>query len=62
MRHVHASRQPTTVTDFVLVGADVALLARGSEALASRFVGVADPGRAGYLLHPVRPGSGVSST
>ncbi len=47
---------------FVLVGADVALLARGSEALASRFVGVADPGRAGYLLHPVRPGSGVSST
>jgi 4-hydroxy-2-oxoheptanedioate aldolase len=33
---------------FVLVGADVALLARGSEALATRFVGVADPARAGY--------------
>ncbi|ANC31985.1 HpcH/HpaI aldolase family protein [Isoptericola dokdonensis] len=33
---------------FVLVGADVALLARGSEALAARFVGVEDPGRAGY--------------
>jgi len=33
---------------FVLVGADVALLARGSEALAARFVGATDPGRAGY--------------
>ncbi|MGV9711725.1 HpcH/HpaI aldolase family protein [Gordonia sp. NPDC003424] len=33
---------------FVLVGADVALLARGSEALAARFVGVPDPGRASY--------------
>ena len=32
----------------LLVGADVALLARGSEALAARFVGVEDPGRAGY--------------
>lgn len=33
---------------FVLVGADVAMLARGTEALAARFVGVPDPGRAGY--------------
>jgi 4-hydroxy-2-oxoheptanedioate aldolase len=33
---------------FVLVGADVALLARGSEALAARFGGPPDPGRAGY--------------
>ncbi|MFC8733315.1 aldolase/citrate lyase family protein [Luteimicrobium sp. NPDC057192] len=33
---------------FVLVGADVALLARGSEALATRFVGATDPGRGGY--------------
>jgi 4-hydroxy-2-oxoheptanedioate aldolase len=30
---------------FVLVGADVTLLARGAEALAARFVGTADPGR-----------------
>ena len=33
---------------FVLVGADVAILARGSEALAGRFVGSADHQRAGY--------------
>lgn len=33
---------------FVLVGADVAILARGSEALAARFVGAADHRRAGY--------------
>ena len=33
---------------FVLVGADVALLARGSEALAARFVGTDDAQRAGY--------------
>ncbi|MFF2831012.1 HpcH/HpaI aldolase/citrate lyase family protein [Cellulosimicrobium cellulans] len=33
---------------FVLVGADVALLARGSEALAARYGGPPDPGRAGY--------------
>lgn len=35
--------------DFVLVGADVALLARGSEALAARWVPAADDTqRAGY--------------
>nr|WP_277344632.1 aldolase/citrate lyase family protein [Cellulomonas sp. IC4_254] len=33
---------------FVLVGADVALLARGAEALAGRFAGSAAPPRAGY--------------
>lgn len=33
---------------FLLVGADVALLARGSEALATRFVGAADQNRSGY--------------
>lgn len=33
---------------FVLVGADVAMLARGSEALAARFVGGEDAGRASY--------------
>lgn len=33
---------------FVLVGADVALLARGTEALAARFIGDTDPGRAAY--------------
>ena len=33
---------------FVLVGADVSLLARGSETLAARFVHTADPGRASY--------------
>ena len=33
---------------FVLVNADVAMLARGSEALASRFIGARDAGRAGY--------------
>ena len=33
---------------FVLVGADVTLLARGSEALAARFVGTDDAQRAGY--------------
>lgn len=33
---------------FVLVGADVALLARGSEALAARFADVPHEGRAGY--------------
>ena len=33
---------------FVLVGADVAVLARGSESLATRFIGTGDPGRAGY--------------
>lgn len=33
---------------FVLVGADVALLARGSEALASRFIGTAASHRASY--------------
>lgn len=33
---------------FVLVGADVALLARGTEALAARFIGDADAGRASY--------------
>jgi 4-hydroxy-2-oxoheptanedioate aldolase len=33
---------------FVLVGADVGLLARGSEALANRFVGPSGPGRASY--------------
>jgi 4-hydroxy-2-oxoheptanedioate aldolase len=32
---------------FVLVGADVAMLARGSEALAERFVDASGPGRAG---------------
>ncbi|WP_426595584.1 HpcH/HpaI aldolase family protein [Cellulomonas sp. McL0617] len=32
---------------FVLVGADVTLLARGSDALAGRFLGVIDPERAG---------------
>lgn len=32
---------------FVLVGADVAMLARGSEALAERFIGAPGPGRAG---------------
>ncbi|MCX5599857.1 HpcH/HpaI aldolase/citrate lyase family protein [Streptomyces phaeochromogenes] len=31
---------------FVLVGADVAMLARGSEALAERFIGAPGPGRA----------------
>ncbi|MFV0407784.1 MAG: aldolase/citrate lyase family protein [Propioniciclava sp.] len=35
--------------DFVLVGADVALLARGSEAFAARWIPAADPGeRASY--------------
>jgi 4-hydroxy-2-oxoheptanedioate aldolase len=33
---------------FILVGADVALLARGSEALAARFVTDRDAGRASY--------------
>ncbi|MGC3992833.1 MAG: aldolase/citrate lyase family protein [Propionicimonas sp.] len=33
---------------FILVGADVALLARGSEALAARFVGRSAEGRASY--------------
>lgn len=33
---------------FVLVGADVALLARGTEALAARFIGEPDPERASY--------------
>lgn len=33
---------------FVLVGADVALLARGTEALAARFIGAPDEGRASY--------------
>lgn len=33
---------------FVLVGADVALLARGTEALAARFIGEPDAGRASY--------------
>jgi len=33
---------------FVLVGADVALLARGSEALAARWIGPDDAGRASY--------------
>lgn len=33
---------------FVLVGADVAMLARGSEALAARFVGADGRARAGY--------------
>ncbi len=33
---------------FILVGADVALLARGSEALATQFIGTLDRGRAGY--------------
>ncbi len=33
---------------FVLVGADVALLARGTEALATRFIGATDTGRASY--------------
>lgn len=34
--------------DFVAVGADVALLARSSEALASRFIGTPDENRASY--------------
>ncbi len=34
--------------DFILVGADVALLARGSEALATRFIGAKDARRASY--------------
>ncbi|MDM7991367.1 HpcH/HpaI aldolase/citrate lyase family protein [Arthrobacter sp. zg-Y877] len=35
--------------DFILVGADVALLARGSEALAAKYISPADDGaRAGY--------------
>lgn len=33
---------------FILVGADVALLARGSESLAERFIGAPHPGRASY--------------
>ena len=33
---------------FVLVGADVAVLARSSESLAARFTGTGDAGRAGY--------------
>lgn len=33
---------------FILVAADVAMLARGSESLASRFIGSSDPGRTGY--------------
>ena len=33
---------------FVLVGADVAVLARSSESLAARFIGTGDAGRAGY--------------
>jgi 4-hydroxy-2-oxoheptanedioate aldolase len=33
---------------FILVGADVAMLARGSEGLAERFIGVRHAGRAGY--------------
>jgi 4-hydroxy-2-oxoheptanedioate aldolase len=33
---------------FILVGADVAMLARGSEALATRFVGTGHAERAGY--------------
>jgi 4-hydroxy-2-oxoheptanedioate aldolase len=33
---------------FVLVGADVAMLARGSEALAARFIGQPNGGREGY--------------
>lgn len=34
--------------EFVLVGADVALLARGSEALAARFLPHAGPDRDSY--------------
>lgn len=34
--------------DFILVAADVAMLARGSEALATRWIGANDAGRAGY--------------
>jgi 4-hydroxy-2-oxoheptanedioate aldolase len=50
-----AERYLAAGVSFILVGADVAMLARGSEALAERFIGVAggpagnaEPPRAGY--------------
>ncbi len=44
-----ADRYLDAGASFVLVGADVALLARGSEALAARFIPAADEsGRASY--------------
>lgn len=44
-----ADRYLAAGASFVLVGADVALLARGSEALAARFIPASDePGRASY--------------
>lgn len=44
-----ADRYLAAGASFVLVGADVALLARGSEALAARFIPAADdPARASY--------------
>ncbi|MDY6809646.1 MAG: HpcH/HpaI aldolase/citrate lyase family protein [Actinomycetota bacterium] len=62
-RDVHAARKPVGVNAFVpeqaddyvdagarfvLVGADVALLARGSEALTERFIGHSDPPPTSY--------------
>ena len=45
---VVADRYLDAGASFVLVGADVALLARGSEALAARFIGDAASARASY--------------
>lgn len=43
-----AERYLATGAAFILVGADVALLARGSEALAARFIAAEDAPRASY--------------
>ncbi len=43
-----ADRYLAAGASFVLVGADVALLARGSEALAARFIAADGPERASY--------------
>lgn len=43
-----ADRYLTAGASFILVGADVALLARGSEALASRFITAGDDTRSSY--------------
>ncbi len=43
-----ADRYLAAGASFVLVGADVALLARGSEALAARFIGAPGADRASY--------------
>ena len=46
--HAVADRYLAAGASFVLVGADVALLARGSEALAARFIGDEGTERASY--------------